>query len=743
MHTVAISCSSVAHGFAEVNASLALMERSSSHRGSQDLLPSPRHIPIGGDHPMEAASDPVNDGDIKIKTLLLEMKALQVQIENIQSTSQEAQTEEPLAKRFKLVLDDHRTHLMEIKALMQQQEITHNHQMSQLKDTMKKAQEDIMYLLDKTRALAEGVDPADQPCRSMDRAASGQRLNMLSGKMNPYVDPRGVQPGQPSKPFLLRSNTGEVQPAPHQGNARNRMQRSRPPPDQDQNTGSSSGAKSLMEVKEDEEQDQLALANPDLGRSSSAFNKLKVASQEEMVDKTDEAQRPLHRSLAQVQSLQPEETEAIRAEFKDARVKATQEEKERAADLPNADLPNPQDDERLSKGDWEAHFADKRSSNRGDEASSSEDPARASRRSSSQCSQRSTASNMSQRERSEREVRQRSQDQFQPMVHRPHLVESKLKLDQIEFEGNLVTDIEYGDLGNFYPLKFNTEADLMKSLRFLDLTGSMSAPPFKTVLRLAITQVRGHKVQGNPCLLLNFVPHQGMQEEDVVHALATLGGALAFPNSNVVGIVVSYKFNIALVHEEDDKAYDTSLTTREFPSMDGQVFMGFQSVQLAEAYKEYFNSHLIKFRSYDEITSSNQFYFHAKITAVTSKQPMADLKTSLQPGKMRQGVDVFVCPKPDQLDPQWRQNQQGQWEWRSRYVRREDWNGPEFYRSSVLFQKHSNREARILDLATGRNTVPQSSTLDSITPLSFPGFVGTPKFKSEHYWHDRRASPRG
>ena len=329
------------------------------------------------------------------------------------------------------------------------------------------------------------------------------------------------------------------------------------------------------------------------------------------------------------------------------------------------------------------------------------------------------------------------------MVHRPHLVESKLKLDQIEFEGNLVTDIEYGDLGNFYPLKFNTEADLMKSLRFLDLTGSMSAPPFKTVLKLAVTQVRGHKVQGNPCLLLNFVPHQGMQEEDVVHALATLGGALAFPNSNVVGIVVSYKFNIALVHEEDDKAYDTSLTTREFPSMDGQVFMGFQSVQIAEAYKEYFNSHLIKFRSYDEITSSNQFYFHAKITAVTSKQPMADLKTSLQPGKMRQGVDVFVCPKPDQLDPQWRQNQQGQWEWRSRYVRREDWNGPEFYRSSVLFQKHSNREARILDLATGRNTVPQSSTLDSIIPLSFPGFVGTPKFKSEHYWHDRRASPRG
>ena len=135
-------------------------------------------------------------------------------------------------------------------------------------------------------------------------------------------------------------------------------------------------------------------------------------------------------------------------------------------------------------------------------------------------------------------MRQQAEDQFQPTKHRPHLVETKLKLDQIEFEGCLITDLEYGGLGEFTPLKFNTEAEATKSLRFLDLTGSFNAPEYKTVLKLAVSQVQGHRVQGNPCLLLSFIPNQAMTEEDVVHTITTLGGNLDFPNSNVVGIVV-------------------------------------------------------------------------------------------------------------------------------------------------------------------------------------------------------------
>ena len=35
------------------------------------------------------------------------------------------------------------------------------------------------------------------------------------------------------------------------------------------------------------------------------------------------------------------------------------------------------------------------------------------------------------------------------------MVGSKLKLDQIDFEECLITDLKYGDLGEYTPLKFN------------------------------------------------------------------------------------------------------------------------------------------------------------------------------------------------------------------------------------------------------------------------------------------------
>ena len=181
--------------------------------------------------------------------------------------------------------------------------------------------------------------------------------------------------------------------------------------------------------------------------------------------------------------------------------------------------------------------------------------------------------------------------------------------------------------------------------------------------------------------------------------------------------------------------------------MDGQMFLAFQTVQVAEAYKEYINTHPLMFRCYDEITRPTQGWIKAKITAVTGKAPMADLRSNFEAGKMRQGHDVCVCAPPDQHDPQWRRNEQGHWEWRSRFVLREDWNTPEFYASSVLFQNHSDRDVRILDPLSGQSRVPHRSTLQGIIPMAAYEFVSWPKHRAQRRdqgrWEDRRASSRG
>ena len=190
------------------------MADSSSHsgpQGYQDLLPSPRHIPLSEDQRSGTPSNPVNEDKDKITIILRQMRSLQDQIEEIQNTAKAAQVDEPFEKRIRVVLDDHKTHLLEIKSRMQEREITHNHQMSRLKENMDKAQQDIQYLLEKTRALEEGVSPADQPRRTMDRAASGQKLNLLRGSSNLFAEPSSAHSGLPPKPLLLLSNTSQTE----------------------------------------------------------------------------------------------------------------------------------------------------------------------------------------------------------------------------------------------------------------------------------------------------------------------------------------------------------------------------------------------------------------------------------------------------------------------------------------------------------------------------------------------------
>ena len=112
------------------------------------------------------------------------------------------------------------------------------------------------------------------------------------------------------------------------------------------------------------------------------------------------------------------------------------------------------------------------------------------------------------------------------------------------------------------------------------------------------------------------------------------------------------------------------------------------------------NKFPIKFRCYDQAAQSSDGYFTAPLSAVAGKQTMADLKSTFRPGTLRQGADVFHCPSPDQNDPQWWRNAEGQWVWRSQWILREDWDTTKFYPSGVVFQKHLDRDIRILDLAT-------------------------------------------
>jgi hypothetical protein len=124
---------------------------------------------------------------------------------------------------------------------------------------------------------------------------------------------------------------------------------------------------------------------------------------------------------------------------------------------------------------------------------------------------------------------------------------------------------------------------------------------------------------------------------------------------------------------------------------------------------------------------------------------MADLKTMWEPGKMRQGHDIFTCPPPDKNDPHWRRRDDNQWEWRSRYIRREDWSTTKFYPSTVRFQKHLDREARMLDLSTGANITPNRSTLENIEPVVRYEFVNTSKSSRAPQQRrlDMRANARG
>ena len=71
-------------------------------------------------------------------------------------------------------------------------------------------------------------------------------------------------------------------------------------------------------------------------------------------------------------------------------------------------------------------------------------------------------------------------------------------------------------------------------------------------------------------------------------------------------------------------------------------------------------------------------------------------------GSLRMDADIFDCSTPDSDDPQWARDKEHNLTWTQCFITREDWYDQRFYRSSDIFQKHNNRQPRLLDIHTGK-----------------------------------------
>ena len=88
---------------------------------------------------------------------------------------------------------------------------------------------------------------------------------------------------------------------------------------------------------------------------------------------------------------------------------------------------------------------------------------------------------------------------------------------------------------------------------------------------------------------MSFATHQGCTEGQLVEAVCSLNGTLRYPSSNVNAIVVSHKWYVALKKDVNGESTADSRITREYQSLDGKLFLGCPSVQIAHAYMEFFN----------------------------------------------------------------------------------------------------------------------------------------------------------
>ena len=120
-----------------------------------------------------------------------------------------------------------------------------------------------------------------------------------------------------------------------------------------------------------------------------------------------------------------------------------------------------------------------------------------------------------------------------------------------------------------------------------------AAPPYSGSLKLARSKIKGHLVQGNTSFVVNYGPHFGLTEVELIRGYLTLGNRLTFPNHLISGCVVSYKWYTALRPNADGQVNKNSDTiNQEFIAPDGQMFLTAISVQVAHAIIDYINKFL-------------------------------------------------------------------------------------------------------------------------------------------------------
>ena len=311
-----------------------------------------------------------------------------------------------------------------------------------------------------------------------------------------------------------------------------------------------------------------------------------------------------------------------------------------------------------------------------------------------------------------------------------------------------VPDINYNGLGGFAKLPFGNEADVLTSLHWLDLVGRQGVPRWGTSIKLAQSYERDHPTQHNPCIVVYYAPHLGVTESQTVKGLVSLGGNLRYPNTLVNAIVVSHKDYTALVKDKDGRSDENSETINEFHAADGQVFMGFVSVQIAHAYMEFINTHPLKFSTHDPVAAlTPESTVRVPMEALPMTEIMKDLSSSRRLGTLRTGADIFTCPEPDANDPHWKINPvSGVIEsWEAQYIQREDWGSRHtFYKSSVTFQKQFDRVHRVLNMRSGVNEKGRPvDQINRLAPYDFPNGSRTTRTAAIRGRADQRLHSRG
>ena len=325
------------------------------------------------------------------------------------------------------------------------------------------------------------------------------------------------------------------------------------------------------------------------------------------------------------------------------------------------------------------------------------------------------------------------------------------ELTYFDFHGNQVPDINYGPVGTFKRLPWESDEEILESLAWLEQVGQMIFPDFRTCKELIQFEQDGRIKDGNASMMGSYIPHHGVLEIDSLISIATFNGKLTWPNNLIRAWCPSYKNHMDLVPDIAGHVGSLAHTGREeWLRLDGQIFFTTVSVQIAIAFQDYFGATSaegfpLKIKSYDPIALGNpEQEIKAEIVMARMGYPQIAIPTTWVYGQVRLNDDCQRCPGPDNADPGWSVDNEGNWSYEVLFISRKDWDTDNFYMCGVSFQKHNNRKIRTTDLHTGKQ-VPNRSLLQikPWTPYEFINRTGGPRSSQGSVHRARSVQDRG